>query len=94
MGRFFWEISGVRVECEIYEIFSGEAFVFLCNRWGVEHAPFEVPSNGQKHLVTYRYAEGETGTMEVIDGEEISMLPMYDVNIYEGWRDQYTGERF
>lgn len=93
-GDFSGKYPEYELNVRYMKYFLAKRLNFLCNRWGVEHAPFEVPSNGQKHLVTYCYADGETGTMEVIDGEEISMLPMYDVNIYEGWRDQYTGERF
>lgn len=93
-GDFSGKYPAYELNVKYLKYFLANRLNFLCNRWGVEHEPFEAPSNGQKHLVTYRFADGETGTMEIMDGGEIPALPAYDDNIYEGWRDQYTGERF
>lgn len=93
-GDFSGKYPAYELNVKYMKYFLANRLQFLCDRWGVEHGPFAVPSNGQKHLVTYCYADGKTGTLEVPDGGEISALPAYDENQYEGWRDQYTGERF
>lgn len=66
----------------------------LCERWGVAHGEFTVPSSGELHTVTFAVYEGVVGTMQVMDGAELEEPLEYDGSLYQGWTDQYTGERY
>lgn len=66
----------------------------LCERLGVEHEEFAVPSSGEMHTVTFANYEGVVGTMQVMDGAELENPLEYDASVYQGWTDEYTGERY
>lgn len=74
--------------------FIAKRLNWLCARWGVEHEAFKVPSSGEMHLVTFANYEGVIGTMEVMDGTELENPLEYDESVYQGWADQYTGEKY
>lgn len=66
----------------------------LCERWNVDHEEFMAPSSGEMHTVTFTNYEGVLGTMQVMDGTELENPLEYDVSVYQGWEDQYTGEKY
>lgn len=74
--------------------FIAKRLNWLCKRWGVTHEPFVVPSNGEMHTVTFANYEGVVDTIEIPDGEELLETPEYDASIYQGWVNQYTGEKY
>lgn len=74
--------------------FIAKRLNWLCARWGVNHEEFAVPSSGEMHLVTFANYEGVVGTMEVMDGTELENPPEYDASVFQGWADQYTGEKY
>lgn len=67
---------------------------WLGERWGVEHELFMIPSNEEMHTVTFANYEGVIDTIEIPDGEELLETPEYDASIYQGWVNQYTGEKY
>ncbi len=66
----------------------------LCERWNVAHEEFAVPSSGEMHTVTFANYEGVVGTMEIMDGAELENPLEYDASVYQGWTDEYTGEKY
>lgn len=74
--------------------FIAKRLNWLCERWGVAHEEFQVPSNGQMHTVTFANYEGVIDTMEIMDGTELENPLEYDESMYQGWTDEYTGERY
>lgn len=67
---------------------------WLCERWDVAHEEFPVPSDGSMHTVTFANYEGVIDTMEIMDGQELEHPLEYDESMYQGWTDEYTGERY
>lgn len=74
--------------------FLAKRLNYLCERWGVLHEPFPAPSDGRMHRVTYAVFEGEVGSMEVMDGEELREPLAYDQSKYQGWTYQFSGEPY
>ena len=46
------------------------------------------------HTVTFANYEGVIDTMEIMDGQELEHPLEYDESMYQGWTDEYTGERY
>ncbi len=76
------------------KFFIAKRLNYLCERWGVPHEEFPVPSNGQMHHLTYSVYEGVVGTMDVMDGEELKNPLEYDASKYQGWIYEYSGEKW
>lgn len=76
------------------KFFIAKRLNYLCERWGVPHEEFPVPSNGQMHHLTYSVYEGVVGTMDVMDGEELKEPLEYDASKYQGWIYEYSGEKW
>lgn len=76
--------------------FIAKRLNYLCGKWGggTAHEPFDVPSNGEVHTVTFSNFEGIVDVREVMDGTEMESAPEYDGGIYQGWSDKFTGEKF
>ena len=86
-------------KCEDYyanikymKYFIAKRLNFLCDRWGVEHEEFAVPSSGEMHTVTFANYEGVIDTMEIMDGAELENPLEYDESVYQGWENQFNGE--
>ena len=67
---------------------------WLCDRWGVEHEEFAVPSNGQMHTITYANYEGVICETQMPDGAELTEPLAYDDSVYQGWANQVTGKPY
>ena len=67
---------------------------WLCDRWGVEHEEFAVPSNGQMHTITYANYEGVICETQMPDGAELTEPLAYDESVYQGWVNQATGKPY
>ncbi len=90
MGKY----STYEANVKYMKFFIAKRLNWLCDRWGVAHEEFAVPSNGQMHTVTFANYEGVIGTMQVLDGAELKEPLAYDESVYQGWENQYTGEKY
>ena len=105
MDRVLWQDKNIKgksagtyedyyANVKYTKFFIAKRLNYLCERWGVSHEEFPVPSNGQMHQVTYSVYEGVVGTMEVMDGEELKEPLEYDQSKYQGWIYEYSGEKY
>lgn len=94
LGRSCGTFKDYHANVKYTAFFLAKRLNYLCERWGVPHEEFQVPSNGQMHRVTYLVYEGEVGSMEVMDGEEMKEPLAYDQSKYQGWTYQFSGERY
>lgn len=105
MDRVMWEKEilqdDYRGKCEDYyanikylKYFIANRLNWLCARWNVDYEEFTTPSSGEMHLVTFANYEGVLGTMEIMDGTELENPLEYDASVFQGWTNQYSGEKY